>query len=195
MKRALLTMVVLAFVFCACALPAQGADKKPEVTSGVIHFPENGLPEVELSKIKFRFPADTPAELLAVKGKIFRGELTKSTAGRRVASYTIISYIIPVSYNSNTKDMTVFIVQDKGYGKEYESKSVQGWLKGPFDGQNGSPLKWMLSAGNTIMTQEYRLTFLKDGKLRILRTDGMSGDYTSVGDLPPGDGGGSDTAS
>jgi hypothetical protein len=194
MKKVLVMAAVLALIFCAFALPAEAADKKPEITNGVIHFPENGLPEVELSKVKLRFPADTPPELLAIKGKIFRGELTKGTAGRRVASYTLITYIIPVSYNSNTKEMAVLIVQDKGYGKEYESKSVQGWLKGPFDGQNGSSLRWMLSAGTTIMTQEYKLTFLKDGKLRILRTDGFSGDYTAVGDLPA-DGGGNDTAS
>jgi hypothetical protein len=184
MKKVLVMAAVLALVFCTFALPGQAADKKPEITNGVIHFPENGLPDVELSKVKLRFAPDTPPELMAIKGKIYRGELTKAAAGRRVASYSILTYIIPVSYNSTTKEMAVYVVQDKGYGKEYESKAVQGWLKGPFDGQNGSSLKWVLSAGTTIMTQEYKLSFLKEGKLRIVRTDGLGGDYTAVGDVP-----------
>jgi hypothetical protein len=185
MKKVCLALA-LAMILCAFVIPSYAADKKLEITDGTIHFPEKDLPVVELSKIKLGFPPDCPQELLATKGKIFRGELTKSGRSGRsaAASYTNITYIIPVSYNSDTKEMAVYIVQEKGYGKEYESKSSQGWLKGPFDAQNGSLLKWVMGPGSTIMTQDFRLTFQKDGKLRVVKSDGFAAEYTPVGNLP-----------
>jgi hypothetical protein len=181
MKRMSLVLV-LSVIFCALVIPTYAAEKKPEIKDGAIHFPEDGLPVVELSKINVRIPADCPPELLSAKGKIFRGELIKTGVRNKV--YALITYIIPVSYNSDTKDVTFLIVQDKGYGKDYESKSVQGWLKGPLDVANGTVLKWVLRAGTNLMTQDYKLKFQKNGNLRIDRTDGFSGDYVSVGTLP-----------
>jgi hypothetical protein len=180
MKRMSLVLV-LTVIFCALVIPSYAAEKKLEIKDGGIHFPEDGLPTVELSKLKLRFPPDCPPELLSTKGKIFRGELTKQ--GARNKAYTLITYIIPLNYNSDSKEMTLFIVQDKGYGKDYESKSVQGWLKGPFDA-NGAVLKWVLRAGTNLMTQDYRLKFQKNGTLRIERSDGLNGDYVQVGTLP-----------
>jgi hypothetical protein len=180
MKRMFL-LLVLTMIFCSLVIPSYAEDKTLEIKDGVIHFPEKDFQTVALSKLRLSFPSDCPQELLNIKGKIFRGELIKSTPRM---TYTNLSYLIPIAYNSDTKEMTVYIVLEKGYGKQYEIKPVQGWLKGLFDLQNGSVLKWVLSPGVNIMTQDYRLHFLKNENLRINRSDGFSADYSPVGHLP-----------
>jgi len=180
MKK-LLLISVLTMIFCPFVISSFAEEKKMEIKDGVIYFPEKELPTVTLSKLTFTFPPDCPQELLGIKGKIFRGELKKQ--GRRI-TYTIINYLIPLGYNADTKEMAVYLVQDKGYVKGYESTSVRGMLKGKFDAENGSPLHWVLGSGTDIMTQEYKLSFLKNGNLRINRSDAFSGDYTPVGSLP-----------
>jgi len=180
MNKVLLALVA-AMVFCALIVPCVAEEKKVEIKDGVIYFQEKELPTVTLSKLTQKFPSDCPQELLGIKGKIFRGELKKQ--GRHV-TYTIISYLIPLGYNADTKEMAVYTVQDKGYVKGYESTSVQGMLKGKFDAENGSPLHWVLSAGTDMMTQEYKLSFLKNGNLRIIRSDAFDGEYKAVGSLP-----------
>lgn len=182
MKRVFL-LLVLAMVFCTLTIPSYAEEKKLEIRDGVIYFPERDFQTVNLSKLKLNFPPDCPQELLNIKGKIFRGELRKTS--QRGQTVTNLSYLIPIGYNSQTKEMTVYFVLEKGYGKEYETKPAQGWMKGPFDLQNGSTLKWMLGPGVKIMTQDYRLDFLEN-KLRINRSDGFSADYVPVGSLPEG---------
>jgi hypothetical protein len=173
MKKIFL-LIVFAMILCPLAIPSYAEEKKIEIRDGVLYFPEKDYQTVVLSKLTLNFPPDCPQELLNIKGKIFRGELSKST-GRM--TYTNLSYLIPTGYNSETKEMTVYLVLEKGYGKDYQTKPVQGWLKGLFDLQNGSDLKWEQRPGSNIMTQEYRLHFLKNENLRINRSDGFSADY------------------
>lgn len=180
MKRMFLVLV-LTMIFCPLAIPSYAEEKKLEIRDGVIYFPEKDYQTVVLSKLTLNFPPDSPQELLNIKGKIFRGELSKSTPRM---TYTNLSYLIPTGYNSETKEMNLYMVLEKGYGKDYQIKPVQGWLKGLFDLQNGSVLKWELSPGVNIMTQEFRLHFLENGNLRINRSDGLSADYAPVGRLP-----------
>ena len=182
MNKVLLALMA-AVVFCALVFPCVAEEKRVEIKDGVIHFPESEMPTVTLSKLTQEFPSDCPQELLGIKGKIFRGELQKRI-GKRQVTATIISYIIPLGYNADTKEMAVYTVQNKGYVKGYESTSVQGMLKGRFDAENGSPLHWVLRAGTDIMTQEYKLSFPKNGNLRIIRSDGFEGEYKAVGSLP-----------
>ena len=181
MKKLLLVSVVI-LVFCSLVGLSYGEEKKVEIKDGIIYFPEDGLPTVTVSKLVQRFPSDCPARASQHhKGKIFRGDLTRKVSHM---TYTMLNYLIPLGYNADTKEMAFYVVQDKGYGKGYESKSVQGMLRGKFDTGNGSSLHWVLGNGTTLMTQEYKLSFLKNGNLRIDRTDGYSGDYVPVASLP-----------
>ncbi len=180
MKRIFL-VVVLTMIFCPLAIPSYAEEKKVEIKDGVIHFPEKDFQTVALSKLTFSFPPDCPQELLSIKGKIFRGELKKT--GRLNITYTNLTYLIPLGYNSDTKELTVYLVLEKGYGSGYEVKPYQGGLRGIFDLENGSVLRWVQSF--RIKTQEYRLYFLlKNENLRIERSDGFSADYSPVGRLP-----------
>ncbi len=180
MKKLLMVSVVI-LVFCSFVGLSYGEEKKVEIKDGIVYFPEDGLPTVTVAKLIQKFPSDCPQELLSIKGKIFRGELTRKVSHM---TYTLITYLIPSGYNSDTKEMAFYIVQDKGYGKGYESKSVLGMLRGKFDAANGSSLHWLLGNGTTIMTQEYKLSFQKNGGLRVDKTDGFSGDYVPVASLP-----------
>jgi hypothetical protein len=125
------------------------------------------------------FPPDSPQDLLNIKGKIFRGELKKSNSRITI---TNLSYLILLGYNSYTKELTVYLVLEKGYGSGYEVKPAQGMLKGTFDLENGSALRWVQS--NDIKTQEYQLRFLKNGNLSTNRSDGYIADYSPVALLP-----------
>lgn len=178
MKKLSLVLVFM-MVLCTLAMFSYAEEKKVEIRDGVIYFPEKDFQTVSLSKLTLNFPFDSPKELLNSKGQIFRGELTKSAAR---GTFTNLSYLIPLGYNSDTKEMTVYFVLEKGYGSGYDIKPVQGILKGLFDLENGSVLRWAHST--TIKTQDYRLSFLKNGNLRINRSDGFSADYSPVGRLP-----------
>jgi len=177
MKK-LLLVLVFTIIFCPFIIPSYAEEKKVEIKDEAVYFPENYFQPVPLSKLTSSFPPGCPQELLNIKGKIFRGELTKSTAR---TSNTNLSYLIPLGYNSDTKEMTVYFLLEKGYGRGYEPKPGVGILRGIFDLENGSQLRW---ARTDILTQDYRLYFLKDGKLRINRSDGYSADYSPVGNLP-----------
>jgi hypothetical protein len=179
MKRIFLVLV-LTMIFCPLAIPSYAEEEKVDIKDGVIHFPEKDLQTVALSKLTFSFPPDCPKELLNIKGKIFRGELRKT--GRDNKTYTNLSYLIPIGYNSDTKEMTVYLVLEKGYGSAYEVKPYQGRLRGIFDLENGSVLRWVQSF--SVKVQDYKLYFLEKGNLRINRSDGFSAEYSPVGRLP-----------
>ena len=98
--------------------------------------------------------------------------------------YTSVTYVIPLGYNSDTKEMSIYILQERGYVKGYETKSVQGTLRGKFDPENVWVLRWVLRPGTDIMTSDYRLSFLKNGNLRIDKSDRYSGDLSPVANLP-----------
>jgi len=181
MKR-LFLVLVLCMIVCPLVVPSYAEEKKVDIRDGVIYFPEKDYQTVSLSKLTFNFPPNCPQELLNIKGKIFRGELTKEATGRRGTTYTNLTYLIPLGYNSDTKEMSVYFVIERGYGNAYEIKPFQGVLKGVFDLEKGSVLRWAFTTN--IKTQDYQLYFLKDGKLRINRSDGFSADYTPVGRLP-----------
>lgn len=178
MKK-LFLFVVFVLIFCPLVIPSYAEEKKVEIRDGVIYFPEKDFQTVSLSKLILSFPPDCPQEILNTKGQVYRGELTKS-AGRM--TYINLSYLIPLGYNADTKEMTVYFVLEKGYGSTYEIKPFQGTLKGVFDLENGSVLRWAHST--SIKTQDYRLSFLKNGNPRINRSDGFSADYLPVGRLP-----------
>lgn len=170
-----LFVFVLSLAFCLFVSPVCSAAKGPEMRDGEIYFPEPDQ-TVSLSKLAFSFPPDCPKEILNIRGKIFRGELTRA-AGPRMTGAKNVTYLIPLGYSSDTKEMTVYFVWEKAYG----GKPAQGKLQGLFDLENGSPLR---PIGTPHITQEHRLYFLKDGKLRINVGGGASGDYTTVGNLP-----------
>jgi hypothetical protein len=166
-------VIVLAMIFCPFVIPSYAEEDQVEIRDGVIYFPEKDVPTVVPSKLTFSFPTDCPQEILNVKGKVFRGELKYGEAGRRTSTHTSLSYLIPMGYNSDTKEMAVYYV----WGG---ARSFQGTLKGTLDLANGS----VLHLTGSTSTTEYRLYFLEKGKLRINLSNGYSGDYSPVGSLP-----------
>ena len=174
MKTLLLVMIV---VFCVCSVisPVWSEEKKPEIKDGVITFPESALPTISLSKLSFNFPPDCPKEMLNVKGKILRGEMVKEALGRVVNRS--VAYLIPLSYKSDTKEISFYLAWERGTG----GKPGQRRIQGVFDLENASTMKF---PGGSDIAMEYRLYFLKDSKIRLNASGGASGDFTPVGNLP-----------
>jgi hypothetical protein len=174
MKTLLLVMTV---VFCISSVvcPVFSEEKKPEIKDGVITFPESAFPTVSLSKFSFSFPPDSPKEMLNVKGKILRGEMVKEALGRVV--HKSVAYLIPLSYKSDTKEISFYFAWERGTG----GKPGQGRIQGVLDLENASTMKF---PGASNIAMEYRLYFLKDSKIRLNASGGSSGDFTPVGNLP-----------
>ena len=175
MKRTTFVLLVLITFFCFYHPQyADGAEQgKIEFRDGTIVFPEKTIPEVNLTKLKFSIPDNCPPEILNLKGKIFRGELVSG----RNPNNKQITYFILLSFNPDIKEMTLYFVLDRGY----EGKPTKSIRSGLYDPENGSVLK----SGNTEhMTQEYRLTFLKNGQPRIRTSQGRDGDFNIVAEFP-----------
>ena len=163
-----LILAVLAVVLVFSSISFAEEQGKVKIENGVIYFPEKDLrnTKVVLSNLKFNFPKDCPSEILATKGKIFYGELKD---GR---SYIQRTYIIPLGYSSDTGEMILYFVTESGYG----GKPGQNWLSGLFNPE-GSTLQVVNAS---VMTQTYKVYFLKNGIIRMRLSNGLDGDYKAI---------------
>lgn len=175
MKRVISIIWVLVVLVCFFHTSYVGGAEqtKVEFRDGMIIFPEKDIPEVNLTKLKFNIPDNCPPEILNLKGKLFRGELVHALN----STNKVITYFMLLSYNPDIKEMIAYFVMDKGY----ENKPTKSMRSGLYDPENGTVLK---SATTKHITQEYRLTFLKNGQPRIRTSNGRDGDYKAVAELP-----------
>lgn len=180
MKRlSALSGLVLLACLCFFAVPcAAGDEKKPEVRDGKIYLPENNMPRIPLERLNLDFPKEMPKELLDMKGNIYRGELegTSTTKGLK-KKLSQVTYLVLSGYLPETKEAVMYFVWERGH----DGRPSQGRMKGIFNPEGGTVLSTTSRAGMSI---EYRLHFLKDGKLRINTNSGFSAEYSPVGKLP-----------
>lgn len=179
MKKLLVVFVtaLLAFLYIPTLHCKAGAEGKPEIKDGKIYLPEKNMPEIPLEKLNFTFPKEMPKELLDMKGNIYRGELERRV-GQRGLTGSQVTYLTLWGYSPETKEVVIYFIWEK-YSK---GKPGQKKLKGVFNPGGETVLN--VSDTGTMATQEYRLSFLKDGKLRINTSGGASADYSVVGKLP-----------
>ncbi|HEX2974433.1 MAG TPA: hypothetical protein VHO68_00720 [Bacteroidales bacterium] len=136
------------------------------VKNGILTFPEKSLEGmvVNLSKAGFSFPEETPMELIAMKGKIWRGSLFTKDA----------NYIFPLAYDSSTKEATFYCIWEESAATH---KPIQVKLVGVFNPKmfslrlKGAPMGWAIY-------------FQKDLKF-VMRSDGgLSAEFSLVGEIP-----------
>jgi hypothetical protein len=137
--------------------------KGVKIENGIISFPDQVLQGVtiKLSQLKVNFPPDSPKEILATKGKVFKSDSSSD-------------YVIPESYNSDTKEIILHCIWEKSMS----GKPLQLKLAGLFD-PKGSSLKPIPPGPIT-----WRLDFLKNGKLRLRSSGGVDFDSTAVAEIP-----------
>jgi hypothetical protein len=153
---------ILASVFIFSSVSFAQEQKGVKIENGIISFPDQVLQgiTVSLSELKLNYPPDTPKEILAIKGKIFKDEHQSN-------------YVIPMGYDSNKKEIGLRCI--------WESR---------MDGKPGKTEMHGLSNPEvTILrplvgSSEFKLNFLKDGKLRLTQSNGHVMNYTPVAEFP-----------
>lgn len=173
MKNAL--VILLSIIFVALFSYGHGrAEERVTVRDGVIHFSEQESPDVQLSKIEFNIPPDSPKEILELKGKIYRGECTK---GARLArSFKHIRFLFLRSFDPKTN----LIVFHYVFGAGASGKPGQDTLAGTYS--PGSPIN--LKRGKHIeFDTTYKLEIQGD-KLRFDTGNGWGGDFLPVATIP-----------
>lgn len=175
-KISAFSMILAFFVFVFCPVVQAGETKqeKIEIRDGIIYFPEQDVPEINLSKLNFNVPDDAPKEIKDLQGKIYRGE---STSARDRTKFKKVEYLILMSYDSSNKEIKFFY----SFAAGKKGKPGRDVLKGTYMPGGSTVLE--RGRGNEQLDQQYRLEILGD-KLRTNASNGWGADYSPVAKLP-----------
>jgi CubicO group peptidase (beta-lactamase class C family) len=149
--------------------------KKPErviIENGIIFFPEDDMQDVNIKELRFSFASDTPAEVLAIKGKVY---------GKKKVEGQKMMYLIPLEFNAGTRKIRLLYVSDnKGTG----SKPVRYPVEGTYDGSNDIVLKPAGSKPDQPWASLYMGPEKQRGNLRLDWDVGGSTPFVPVAELP-----------
>lgn len=147
--------------------------EKIKIENGIISFPEADAPSVNIKDLKFSFSSDSPAEILAVRGKIY---------GWRSSRTDQATYLIPLEYDSGTKSIKLLYVSDNK-GTQY--KPTQFTAGGVYNGSEGSAVKPVNDKSDKPWARFYILPEKQNSKLRLAWQTGGDADFLPVAELPP----------
>jgi hypothetical protein len=166
MKTMLRCLVLI--VFIGIFMFFSNAFAQVKIENSIIIFPEQSMKSVaiNLSKLKFSFPSNSPKEIMAMKGKLFFGKDISSSC-----------YIVPLGYDSNTKEINLLTAWETGP----DGKPFNAFLNGPFNPE-GTILRAVITV-NRRGSVEYTLNFLKNGKFRIRTNLGADSEFTPVAEF------------
>lgn len=151
--------------------------KEIEFRNGTIYFPESDVPEVDLSKLKFSYPQETPKEFLNLKGNLYKGRWSHPNDQKFGTMSGCTAYLIPIGYNAETKEISIL----QTAGQSNTTKPARFIISGIYD-KSGSSLKYHKATPDKPVPT-YNVHIIEN-KVRINMSNGASSDFVPVAKLP-----------
>jgi hypothetical protein len=128
MQRTVVFFICVSLLIFSSVSFAQ-EQKGIKIENGILSFPEDDTPEVDLKNLRFSFTPDSPAEIKAIQGKIYGSGVDKK--GQAI-------YLIPLAYDSATKEIKLLYVTNNK-GTQYKPTKLTS--TGTFNGVEGNSIR------------------------------------------------------
>jgi hypothetical protein len=165
----LATVAVLVFSSVSFAEEQIGV----KIENGVISFLGADVPSGNTKDLNFSFPPDSPKEILAIHGKIYRWKSSRTDQ---------VAYLIPLEYNLGTKTITLLYVSNNK-GTQYEPTKIT--VGGVYNGSEGSAVKPVNDKTDKPWARFYILPEQQNSKLRLAWQAGGDSDFSPVAEIFP----------